>query len=132
MPETRKWTGSEKANYGKETSDMLDLLSARASKTVLKRVIRDANAGVTRAQEIILARVWPERKGRLLEIPALARDVANASEIRLMMRDVVRCVATGRITPEEGETLARLLDAERRMIESSDLEARIRRLEAGG
>jgi hypothetical protein len=50
-------------------------------------------------------------------------DVATASE------SVVSGVAHGRLTPAEGQAISHMLDGRRRMIETEELELRIRALE---
>ncbi|MBD0276068.1 MAG: hypothetical protein ICV73_29590, partial [Acetobacteraceae bacterium] len=45
----------------------LDAIGMEAAEAVLRRVVEDAKAGDLRAAEILLRRLWPERKGRPVE-----------------------------------------------------------------
>jgi hypothetical protein len=90
-------------------------------------VVEAAKGGDMRAADILLRRLWPERKGRPVnvELPALdgARGVAAA------LGAVAEAVAGGDLSPEEGQAVASVLETQRRAIETAELEARIAALE---
>jgi hypothetical protein len=50
--------------------------------------------------------------------------------VALALADVVTAVATGQLTPEEGQTVAAMLEVQRRGIELADHERRLKALEA--
>ena len=60
---------------------------------------------------------------------SLPGEVTNASDLPGMSAAVVKAVANGDLTPDEGGRIATLLAAHTRCVEDSDLEARIARLE---
>jgi hypothetical protein len=74
-----------------------------------------------------MERLIPARRQRVLQfkLPAIKimADVAEASET------VVRGVTRGLLTPSEGQAFTAMLDGRRRMIESEEMEGRIRALE---
>jgi len=71
--------------------------------------------------------LFPARQQRSLQfkLPAIKSltDLASASEM------VVRGVSRGRLTPSERQAFTIMLDGQRRMIETLELEARLRALE---
>lgn len=94
---------------------------------VLSIVIERAKNGDIAACRMVLDKVLPNIKDRsiALEIPAVndLKDVGNAQA------EILQAVTNGKITPNEGERIAAIIDARRRAIEMIDLETRISRLE---
>ena len=74
-----------------------------------------------------MERLLPARRQRVLEfkLPAIKTmaNLASASET------VVRGVTRGLLTPGEGQAFTVMLDGRRRMIETQELEVRLRALE---
>ena len=105
----------------------LDKLAEGEGEALLKKVMEEAKGGDMRAAEIILARIWPVRKGRpvALDLPAMesAADVVKALSV------VAGSMASGEITPEEAQAVAAVLEGKRRAVETVALEARIAALE---
>ncbi|MGD9879457.1 MAG: DUF5681 domain-containing protein [Reyranella sp.] len=106
---------------------LLDKLAEADAKAVLAKQIELAKDGDQRAADLILARVWPVRKGRpvSLDFPAISTtdDVVSA------VGAVVDAVGSGDLTPDEGIAVASILEAKRKAIETSELEKRIKALE---
>jgi hypothetical protein len=106
----------------------LDAIGEGNAESILQSVITAAQAGDMRAAEVILRRVWPERKGRavVLDLPAIktAADVVGA------MARITDAAASGNLTPEEAAALAGLVEGQRKAIETAELEQRITALEA--
>jgi Family of unknown function (DUF5681) len=94
---------------------------------VLATVIERAKGGDMTACKMVLDKVLPNTKDRpiALEIPLIndLNDVGNAQA------EILQAVASGSITPNEGERVASIIEARRRSIETIDLEARISQLE---
>ena len=94
---------------------------------VIQAVIAAAKGGDMQAARIILDRLAPARKGRPVTFPLPADiDAAGLAEV---FASVLRAVAGGEITPEEGAAVGGLLEARRRTIETAEVEARIKALE---
>ena len=108
----------------------LDAIGEAAAADVLRRVVEDAKGGDLRAAEILLRRLWPERKGRPtpLELPALDTPAALVKATAA----IVEAVAGGDVTPEEGAAVASIVETHRRAIETEELERRLAVLEARG
>ena len=106
----------------------LDAIGEEAAKDVLAKVIEAAKEGDARSAEIILRRLWPERKGRpvLIELPPIEKP----ADIVTGLAAVAAAMAAGEITPDEASAVAGVLEGQRRAIETADLEARLAALEA--
>ena len=86
-----------------------------------------AYRGHMRAADILLRRLWPERKGRpvLLDLPSITAP----SDIVAALGAVADAVAAGEVSPEEGAAVAGILETQRRAAETVELERRIATLE---
>jgi len=97
------------------------------AETLTKKCVHLALQGNTTAMRLCMERLLPARRQRVLQfkLPAIKTmaDVASASET------VVRGVTCGLLTPGEGQAFTVMLDGRRRMIETQELELRIRALE---
>src|SRR4051812_33316679 len=82
----------------------LDAIGAEAGADIMAAVVNAAKGGDMRAADILLRRLWPERKGRpvLLDLPAITAP----SDIVAALGAVADAVATGDLSPEEGAAVA--------------------------
>ena len=95
---------------------------------VVTVVIAAAKAGDMIAARLILERIAPPRKGRPVAFDLPRID--TAADVLAALGAVLGAVAAGTLTPDEGVTIAGLLDAQRRAIETADIEHRLSELEA--
>jgi hypothetical protein len=103
-----------------------DTLDSHA-ENLIKKCLVLAYQGNPTAMRLCMERLMPARRQRTLHfnLPSVKTitDVAAASE------SVVRGVARGQLTPAEGQAFSAILDGRRRMIETEELDQRIRALE---
>jgi hypothetical protein len=94
---------------------------------VLRAVIERAKGGDMTAAGMLMARLWPPRKGRAVtfDLPPLTRPEGLVTAFAT----VVRAVGSGTLTAEEGLAVGSLLELQRKAIELTELEARISNLE---
>jgi hypothetical protein len=106
----------------------LDAIGAEGAEAIMRSVVQSAQQGDMRAAEIILRRLWPERKSRpiMLDLP----PIQSAADLAAAMGAVTQAVAAGDLTPDEGQSVAALLELQRRAVETAELEQRIAALEA--
>jgi hypothetical protein len=111
----------------KTTMLALDALSTEGAEDILQSVMVAAKNGDMRACDILLRRLWPERKGRpvLLDLPA----ITTPGDIVAALAAIAAAVAAGEISPEEGAAVAGILEAQRRAVETEDIERRVAALE---
>ena len=94
---------------------------------VLETVLERAKGGDMAACRMIIDKVLPNTKERpiALDLP-LINDLSGVGDAQAQ---ILQAVASGDITPNEGERIAAIVEARRRSIETIDLESRISRLE---
>jgi hypothetical protein len=94
---------------------------------VMQVVVDRAKGGDLDACSLILARLWPRPRGRMvsLDMPR----IASASDIPKALTGVLSAVAQGRITVEEASGLTIVIEATRRGIEICELDQRMRNIE---
>ncbi len=92
-----------------------------------RKTIETALAGDGLALKLCLERVAPVRRGRPVQFEL--QPISTAEDIALALGSVLGAVASGDITPDEGSTVAGIMEAKRRSIEVVDLEKRLAALE---
>ena len=107
---------------------VLDQLAEGDAEGILTQVLAKAKEGDMKAAEVILARVWPIRKGRKvsLELPV----VKTPQDVLAAISTVVQATAGGELTPDEAALVAGLLEVKRKALETVAIEERISKLEA--
>ena len=106
---------------------ILDALADGEAEDVLLKTVGLAKGGDLRAAEIILSRVWPQRKGRPVTFDLPSLD--SSSGVLATLRSVFEATARGELTPDEAALVGNLLEANRKAIETIQFEERISRLE---
>lgn len=110
------------------TCRVLDRIGEEGAKDVLGVVLTMARTGDMRACEIILSRVWPQRKGCPIVLPDVPapRDAAGVVET---LAGITDAVLRGEVTAEEAAALTAVIETQRRAIDTLDLEQRVTALE---
>jgi hypothetical protein len=105
----------------------LETLMGNSAEDVALAVIKAAEAGDTAAARLVLERVMPARKDSpiAIELPA----VDGAAGLVEAGQAILAAVAAGEITPNEADALMSLIERQRRIVETADLEARLAALE---
>lgn len=125
-PGNRAGRGRRTGSRNKATL-LLDKMADGDAKAILEKQLELAKGGDQQAAQLVLSRIWPVRKGRpvSLGLPPLetAADLVNA------LGQIATAVGAGDLTPEEGASVAAVLEIKRKAIETSELEARVTVLE---
>jgi hypothetical protein len=92
-----------------------------------RKAVELAQAGNPVALRLCLERLLPPRKDRpvTLKLP----QVRDVQDIPVALGAIVKAVAQGNLTPGEGQAMAAMLEAYRKGIELTDIEARLVALE---
>jgi hypothetical protein len=96
-------------------------------EALTRKAIELAKDGDLVAIKLCLDRILPPRKSRAVNIDLPAVDTCAGVEQAQAV--IVRVVAEGEITPDEGSTLSSILEARRKSIETNEHEVRLNRLE---
>ena len=118
--------GKPKGVRNKATLAAEVLLDGEAD-TITRKAIELAKGGDITAIRMCLERILPPRKDRpiAVDIP----DVNSLADLKAAYATVVRDVASGDLTPDQGRALSDLLESYRRTIETSEIEQRLATLE---
>jgi hypothetical protein len=121
--------GRPKGAKHKTTLAIEALLDGQA-EALTQKAIDAALAGDTTALRLCLDRIAPPPKGRRvsLDLP----QIETAADVTRALSAAVQAVASGEITLDEAGQVAGLLEAQRKAIETADLEARLAALETKG
>jgi len=120
-------SGKPKGTRHKATQAALALLDGEA-EALTRQAVTMALGGDTTALRLCLERIAPPRRDApvTFDLPPMetARDAAKAAGA------VLGAVAEGELTPGEGAALMALVEGFRRTLETSELEVRLKALEA--
>jgi hypothetical protein len=126
QPGNKLGKGRQVGSKNKATEALQALLDGEGEK-ITRKAVELALDGDTVALRLCLERLIPPVRERRvsLNVPKLetAGDIARA------LGTLLDSVASGEITPGEGQTIATLLEVQRKAIETAELEQRITRLE---
>jgi Family of unknown function (DUF5681) len=102
------------------------LLEGEVEK-LARKAVDLALAGDTVALKLCLDRIMPMRRGRLIkfELPTLG----TSSDLVAALSSIAASVARGELTIEEGQGAAAILEIQRKAIETTELDARLRQVE---
>jgi hypothetical protein len=97
------------------------------AEALTRKAVEMALAGDIIALRLCLDRILPPRKGRLvtLDLPS----VTDATKVQTALTRIVTAAVEGEITPDEAGALTNIIEAQRRAIETVELEARMRAIE---
>ena len=128
QPGNKYGKGRPPGSRNKIVSELQKMLESHG-ETLIKKCLFMALQGNITPLRLCFEQLFPARRQRVLQfkLPAIKTlaDLASASE------RVVRGVSRGLLTPSEGQAFTVILDGRRRMVESEELDLRVRALEEG-
>lgn len=118
--------GKPKGTLHKATRAALELLGGDL-EAITQECIKQAKEGNLMAVKLVLDKLIPSAKE--LPLSLSLPKVEGASDLPAALSDVMAAVAQGDVTPGEGQALTAMLEAYRKGLEFTDIEARLRVLE---
>ena len=118
--------GRPKGSRNKRTLEAQKLLE-KYSEPLVGKCIAEALDGNIHALRICVERVVPVRRENPFRLKM--DSLQNGGELAEGVENVVQAVAEGHLSPTAGEAIARILEIQRNIIETRELEARIEELE---
>jgi hypothetical protein len=118
--------GKPPGTRNRTTLAVQELLSGEAER-LTRKCVDLALQGDSTALRLCMERLAPPPKDRPITFPI--PPATTARDINVAFAAVVAAVSAGALTPMEGNSLAALLEVQRRGIESAELEERIEQLE---
>lgn len=119
--------GKKKGTRNHATRLVLTLMENGAEE-VTKTVLDAAKAGELTAARLVLERLAPPMRERPVSLTL--PDITTAEGISNAQQAILEAVGNGDLTPGEGNTLAGIVEARRKALETEELERRITALEA--
>ncbi len=110
-----------------KVSVAMDKLLDGQSGAIMQKAIDLALTGDGPALRLCMDRLCPPRKDRPISL--IMPEIKSSSDVLLASGAVVEAVATGEITPSEGQALVGVIEAHRRAIETEDIAKRLAALE---
>ena len=118
--------GRPAGSRNKATVLALQLLEGEA-EALTRKAVEQALEGDTTALRLCLERLVPPRKGRPIELELPA--ITSTEDLAPAFAALVAALARGDLTPDEAQTVGTLLEQHSRVLETADLERRVKALE---
>jgi hypothetical protein len=108
---------------------LMEALLEGEAHELTRKAIDLAKAGDTHALRLCLDRLMPPGKDRLVhfDLPPI-RDL---DDVPLVMVSIMAAISEGKITPQEGEVISRILAEHAKVMTTQDVERRLQKLEQG-
>jgi hypothetical protein len=110
-------TGRPRGARNKSTL-WLEAMGDKGTQKVIRTVRKRAEDGDMHAAALVLARTWPRRKGQPVQIEL--PPVTDTAGLVAAQAAVIAAMARGEISPDEAQSIAGLLETQRRTIETND------------
>ena len=123
---SRNPAGRRFGSRNQATMAALELLADEA-EALTRKAVEAALAGDPTAMRLCLERILPRDRAVKFALP----PIKSAADIARAMGAVTAALADGRITPAEGQAIARVVTTFVQTIETSEFDRRLRMLEAG-
>jgi hypothetical protein len=118
--------GKPKGIRHRATMAVQSLLDGEA-EALTRKCVELAKEGDTTALRLCMERLAPAMKSRAVCLPM--PTVGTAADILRAQATTIQAMAAGEITPDEAATIAGVLEAKRKAIETVQLEERVAKLE---
>ena len=106
---------------------LAESLLANEVQDICAAVVAEAKKGNMQAAKIVLDRLLPSRKDCPITLELL--EMQTGSDLSKAMACIVNAVASGKITPSEGEAVASIINIHAKTIELVEFEQRLIALE---
>jgi hypothetical protein len=126
QPGNKYGRGRPRGSRNKVARVCQDTLDSYA-EPLTKKCLFLALQGNPTAMRLCMERLTPARRQRTLQFKML--PVKTITDVAAAAESVVNGVARGQLTPGEGQAFSAMLEGRRRVIETEELDQRIRALE---
>ncbi len=110
-----------------KTTLAIEKLLEGEGEAVTRQCIDMAKAGDSIAMRLVMERIAPLRRGRPVRFNLPPME--GPGDLVKALSGILQAVSVGDLTPDEASTVATVLDAKRRAIETVDIEARLAAIE---
>lgn len=119
--------GGRAAGSRNKASLAVESLLQGEAKNLTRRAVEVAMTGDVQALKLCIDRLAPQRRGSpvRLDLP----PIETAADVFAALGVIAAAVASGQITPEEGQSVAGIMEQTRRSLELLDIERKLAALE---
>ena len=110
-----------------KSAQLVEALLAGDAEEISISVIHAAKNGDMTAARLVLDRILPTRKDSPINITL--PPIRTVKDVTTAMSELLASVATGELTPDEGQQLSKLLESYLKTLVSSDIETRLSAIE---
>ena len=121
-------SGRPKGSVNKTTKAVLELLKGDA-EAITAKAVSLALEGDSTALRLCIERICPAQKDKPVqfELPS----IENSKQASDLAGSVVQAMAVGELTPVEASGVMAVIDSYRRILETTEIEARLEAIENG-
>jgi hypothetical protein len=98
-------------------------------QSLIEKAVELALSGDTNALKLCLERVVPRTKDEFISIDLSSLDLQKAEALLCAGKIVLAEVGAGNLTPAQGNDFAALLESQRKLIETANIDARLKEIE---
>lgn len=109
-------------------TEFLDALLGDDGEAIVAKLVQQARAGKPWALRVAVEKLLPARRDRRVEVKLPPVD--STESVCGAIAEVIQLAARGELTVDDAGAFLRLIDAQRKAIETNDLRVRIELLEA--
>ena len=109
-------------------SELGELLKPHASALV-EKAVELALEGDVNALRLCLERLIPKAKDETINLVLQAQDLTKPELLLNINSMVINAVSGGELTPEKGKTITGIIEAQRKLLETVNIEGRLTALE---
>jgi hypothetical protein len=120
-------SGKPKGSRNKTTLAIQELLDGEA-EAITRKVIELAKEGDSAAIRLVMERILPARKDN--PVTFTIPEINKLDDIVAIVGSVINAVASGEITPSEGQAITAMVEHLRHNIETLQLQQKLEHLEA--
>jgi Family of unknown function (DUF5681) len=106
---------------------LAERLMSKDVEGVVAKVVEAAKGGDMTAARLVLDRIAPARRGRLVVFPL--PTIETTADVTKALSAIVASMASGTLTPDEAAIVASVIEVKRKAIETRELESRLIALE---
>lgn len=108
-------------------NQVLDNIAGENVEAAVRKVVDAAGEGDLAAARLVLGRMWTAPRGRTVEFEL--PEVRTPHDVVAANAAVIKAMAEGMLTPQEGASICSVIEGQRRAIEIVDVEVRVAALE---
>jgi hypothetical protein len=122
LPGNKAGRGRPKGSRNKTTLMVEALLEGQA-RELTQALIRRAKEGYGVALQLVFDRLAPVRRGRHIEVDL--PPINTTADVILAQAAIIRSVAAGELSVEDGDCMVSLLEIRRRIVKEAEIRARL-------